>query len=276
MAVQGVFEATKPADTYVDSSRKVSQVNEANDVDQTDGNKSAAADLNFETFLKLLTVQLEYQDPLNPMEDTEWTTQLAQYSSLEAQLESNELLEKLAAAENLSQEALAISYIGKEALVPGSITATNGETPVSINYKQENVSAQTVIEIREVVESTDADGNVSQRPGDVVRSIEGTTFQGRNEVIWDAKDGDGNPVNPGFYIFSVSASGSDGEAVIAKEYTYGSINSTETSVEGDMILSTTDGRVTKLDDILLVRQASSSGSPSGEQQEEQPETEDNV
>lgn len=253
MSVTSVAGPHKAADTFIDSSNAVKKANDANGVEQASKDRSAAAELNFDTFLKLLTVQLQYQDPMNPMEDTEWTTQLAQYSTLEAQLESNELLEKLAAAENLSQEALAISYIGKEALVKGSLTGSNGTAPVSINYKQNGVSANTSIEIREVVEKQDDNGNTVREVGDVVRTLEGTTFEGRNEIFWDSKDFNGDPVKQGYYVFNVTASDSAGETVKVEEFTYAQVTAVEKSVEGDMILSTADGRVTKLDDVLLVR-----------------------
>lgn len=274
----------KPVNTYVDSSSSVEKTNTANGVTTNTGEKSAAADLNFETFLKLLTVQLQYQDPMNPMEDTEWTTQLAQYSTLEAQLESNKLLEQMASNNSYNLESLAISYIGKEALVPGSVTATDGSTYVSINYDQDTQSQATNINIYKIVTTTDDDGNVTQSKGDLVRSLEGTTYDGRNEVIWDSKDGDGNPVEQGYYVFEVTAADTEGKSINATEYTYAHISSVEKNQDGELAFTMSDGRMTTMDKILLVREAASSTGNTGDSSsgsdttdpETTPETEDDA
>jgi flagellar basal-body rod modification protein FlgD len=67
---------------------------------QADRNRTAAADhsiitADFETFLQLLTTQLKNQDPLNPLESTEYATQLATFSGVEQQVRTNQLLEAL-------------------------------------------------------------------------------------------------------------------------------------------------------------------------------------
>ncbi|MDR3332646.1 MAG: flagellar hook assembly protein FlgD [Synergistaceae bacterium] len=63
-------------------------------------------------FLKLLVAQLTHQDPTNPMQDTEFVTQLAQYSGLEQQMNMNTNLEKLIASNNATTTAAAVSLIG--------------------------------------------------------------------------------------------------------------------------------------------------------------------
>lgn len=263
MATHAVAQKHKPANTLIDSSNAVSKVNKENGLKDTDKNRSAAAELNFDTFLKLLTVQLQYQDPLNPMEDTEWTTQLAQYSTLEAQLESNDFLKKIAESKDYNLESLAISYIGKDALVKGKITASDGKSPTSINYSLKEQSYKTTIEIREIVEQKNEDGTITQKAGDVIRTLEGTIFEGRNEVAWDGLDDSGKAVEPGYFFFDVSAVDSEGNGIVAEEYTYGKVVATETTEDGEIQLTLNDGRMTLLEDILLVRESYSGGGNSG-------------
>ena len=69
-------------------------------------NAKAVLSSDFETFLKMLTVQMENQDPLNPVESTEFATQLATFSGVEQQVQTNDLLKSLGAqlgAMNVSQ-----------------------------------------------------------------------------------------------------------------------------------------------------------------------------
>jgi flagellar basal-body rod modification protein FlgD len=69
--------------------------------------------LGKEDFLKLLVAQLTHQDPTNPMQDTEFVTQLATYSGLEQQMTMNKNLETLIAANTATTAASAVSLIGK-------------------------------------------------------------------------------------------------------------------------------------------------------------------
>jgi flagellar basal-body rod modification protein FlgD len=80
-------------------------------------------DLGKEDFLKLLVAQLTHQDPTSPMQDTEFVSQLATYSSLEQQMTMNKNLETLIASNNATTAAAAMSLIGS---VVG-FTNDNGE-----------------------------------------------------------------------------------------------------------------------------------------------------
>ena len=71
---------------------------------------SSAADLDYSAFLKLLIAQLQHQDPLNPMEGTEYTAQLAQFSAVEQSIQTNQKLDNLMSALSLAQ---ADSLIGR-------------------------------------------------------------------------------------------------------------------------------------------------------------------
>ena len=117
------------------STGNVDYVNSQNGFTEDDSSVRSAADLNFENFLTLLVTELEQQDPLNPMDNKEMTAQLAQFSSLEQNIQQNEYLEKLAGQSDYSQQNLALSYIGKEALIPGDAVVNDpGSTVASLNY----------------------------------------------------------------------------------------------------------------------------------------------
>jgi len=74
--------------------------------------KTPSNELGKEDFLKLLVAQLTHQDPTSPMQDTEFVSQLATYSSLEQQMTMNKNLEKIITANNATTAAAAMSLIG--------------------------------------------------------------------------------------------------------------------------------------------------------------------
>lgn len=91
------------------------QVNEASD---------AVISSDFETFIKMLTVQMENQDPLNPVESTEFATQLATFSSVEQQVLTNDLLTALGAQLGAMSVSQLSGWIGMNAraLMPVNYT----------------------------------------------------------------------------------------------------------------------------------------------------------
>src|ERR1700760_2958066 len=94
---------------------------------------SAALTGNYQTFLSLLTAQIKNQDPLSPMDTTQWTNQLVQYSSVEQQLKGNQYLEQIAANNKAGSMDSAVSYIGKTVSADSS-TATLKDGQASWDY----------------------------------------------------------------------------------------------------------------------------------------------
>ncbi|MEL6619149.1 MAG: flagellar hook capping FlgD N-terminal domain-containing protein [Pseudomonadota bacterium] len=86
---------------------------------------------DFEVFLTMLTAQAEYQDPLEPMDSSEYAAQLAQFSMVEQQVTTNDLMEQVLAALGTGEMASAANWIGKDALVTGP-TRFEGD-PVTIS-----------------------------------------------------------------------------------------------------------------------------------------------
>ena len=70
---------------------------------------------DFETFLRMLAVQMENQDPLNPVDSSDYATQLATFSGVEQAVRSNDLLTNLSAQMNLSGMGEMAAWVGKEA-----------------------------------------------------------------------------------------------------------------------------------------------------------------
>src|SRR6476469_5526049 len=108
---------------------------------------------NFQTFLTLLTTQLQNQDPLSPLDTNQFTQQLVQFASVEQQLKTNSQLGSLVSLQQTAQSTQALGFVGKTAVVDGS-TATmanssatwnlNVPTNSTVNISLTNSTAQTV------------------------------------------------------------------------------------------------------------------------------------
>ena len=147
---------------------------------------------DFETFLKMLTTQIKNQDPLNPMEGSDFAVQLATFSGVEQQVRTNQLLENLAGAQVGGLGSLS-GWIGKDIRTTAPI-AFDG-TPVTLDIQPEaGATSVTLITLNE-------------RGAEVLRESIGT---GRGEVDWAGRTADGNPLPAGRYSFKlVSARGEE-------------------------------------------------------------------
>jgi flagellar basal-body rod modification protein FlgD len=194
--------------------------------------------VDFNTFLKLLVAQLKNQDPLNPLDGTEFTGQIAQFSALEQQINSNNYLSQLVEQRDYGQTSLAVSYIGKVALAPGDTMAV-GETGGSeFAYSLDETASSVEITVR------DADGKlVKTQVGD------GTT--GNHIVTWDGKNDAGEQVAEGNYTVNVRAVDSEGSVIPNTVMTYGVVSSVITE-NGGASLVMTDGRTVDISEVLAV------------------------
>jgi flagellar basal-body rod modification protein FlgD len=141
---------------------------------------------DFQTFLQLLTTQLKNQDPLNPMESTEYATQLATFSGVEQQVRTNELLESLSSGYATLGLGQLSGWIGMQA---------TAEMPVAFNGAP--VTVQTTPSARadrlELV-VTDAAGSVVQR---LPVPLSDAPFE------WTGTDLRGQMLPPGTYTLAV-------------------------------------------------------------------------
>ncbi|MBF0369589.1 MAG: hypothetical protein HQL52_09060 [Magnetococcales bacterium] len=106
------------------------------DEDLFSTSSTEAADLQLD-FLNMLTTQLQYQDPLEPMENTEFTAQLATFTGLGEQQTTNELLTELLSTLGVDQLNQAVSYIGRDVVVEGNVmTVEDGHGEVAFELSE--------------------------------------------------------------------------------------------------------------------------------------------
>src|ERR1700686_727050 len=108
---------------------------------------------SFQTFLSLLTTQLQNQNPLDPLDTNQFTQQLVQFAGVEQQLKTNDQLTTLVSLQKTAQSTQALGFVGKNAMVDGSTTTmTNGaanwilgvKTNSTVNVSIANSTGQTV------------------------------------------------------------------------------------------------------------------------------------
>jgi flagellar basal-body rod modification protein FlgD len=154
---------------------------------------------NFDTFLSLLTTQLQNQDPLSPMDSTQFTQQLVAFAGVEQQINTNDNLKSLIALNMSQQASSAVNYIGHSVVMTsgkGSLASGN----VDWTYNLSAPSAGTTL-------------TVTNAAGNVVYSTSGSTTAGNNDFSWDGTDANGNQLPDGQYTLSVAATAQDGSAV---------------------------------------------------------------
>jgi flagellar basal-body rod modification protein FlgD len=161
----------------------------------TDSNTLAG---NFQTFLTLLTTQLKNQNPLDPLDTNQFTSQLVQFAQVEQQIKQNSQLETLIAINKAAETTTALAYVGTTVAIDGKTAALKNQQatwtfnvpkPVSTTVTIKNATGQTVY-----------NGNFSMNAGM-------STFE------WDGRDANGVQWPDGNYTISVTAKDANGQTV---------------------------------------------------------------
>lgn len=181
------------------------------------GSSSALSDatssgMGKEDFLKLLTTQLQNQDPLSPLENHEFVAQLAQFSSLEQQVATNEQLVQIQLSQMGLANAQLSSFVGKTVKAQGnSLTVDAGKAqPVGIEL---------------ATPAAKVDVTIFDEAGNAVRTL---TFNNVNDGVrslaWDGKSNTGAALADGRYTMEVKATNTQGEAVTVNPLTQGVVD----------------------------------------------------
>ncbi len=203
----------------------------------TAASQQLSADMN--TFLTLLTTQLRYQDPLDPMDTAEFTNQLVQYSAVEQSIQTNSKLDKLLSMNMSNLGAQAVSYIGKVAQVLGDVMPLeNGQAKATYTLDK-NVTTTTI--------------SVKDINGKIVYSEQGKITAGTHEFTWDGKDSNGNQLEDGAYQIVVSTNVPTGETSASVMTTvFGKVTGVASDDNG-VYVGLGDAVTANLSDILTVR-----------------------
>ncbi len=152
---------------------------------------------NFQTFLTLLTTQLQNQNPLDPLDTNQFTQQLVQFAGVEQQLKSNDQLKALIAIEKSAQSTQALVYVGNTVAVDGSTQKFDGSATWNLKADKSATAAITI----------------TNSTGQTVYSGNYTLSQGNASFVWDGKGNDGTQYPAGTYKLTATAKDSNGKDV---------------------------------------------------------------
>lgn len=194
---------------------------------------------NLDTFLVLLTTQLKYQDPLSPMESTEFTNQLVQFANVEQQISVNENLETMISLQQSNKVASSVGYLGKYIQADDNrVPLQDGEAHFSYTLEGGNAAYNAVV--------------ISDEKGNVVWSTLGQTKPGTYDVEWDGKDKNGKQLPDGSYTVTVTAIGYEGQPDVEAGVTVtGKVDGVTTL--GDEVILDVGGAPINLDKVIAVR-----------------------
>jgi flagellar basal-body rod modification protein FlgD len=188
-------------------------------------------------FLTLLTTQLKNQDPMSPMDSTQFTQQLVQFTAVEQQIASNKNLEKLISLQTNSIAAQATSYMGHTVQSKGSNqTLANGSAV--FGYTLSNQAQATSF-------------SISDSTGRVVYHGIGETSSGNHSFTWDGKDDNGIQQPDGTYTIAIGAVDRQNQPVTIDTQVSGQVTGVEfDSGEPVLLIGTTKIKMSDVTAIL--------------------------
>ena len=156
--------------------------------------------LGQDAFLKMFMAQVTNQDPMNPMDNTEFTAQLATFSQLEQLQQINDSLANMDDLVTATKRNTAVGYLGNDVTAQGNLIPVVDGQAGKYTFKLAN--------------SANAEAVITDSSGKVVANVGlGALSAGNNSFTWDCTDNTGNTVADGAYTISVTAATSDGTEV---------------------------------------------------------------
>jgi flagellar basal-body rod modification protein FlgD len=193
---------------------------------------------NFDNFLKLLTTQLQSQDPLSPLDATQFTEQLVQFTGVEQAIKTNDVLGQLVALVRTDQIARAVDYLGAEVEANGQTVRLDGNAPATIHYRLDQPAAEAVI-------------SIFNEAGRLVRTQAADAAPGVHTVAWDGRDQAGARLPDGLYRVEVAAKSTAGTAGPVSTTITGVVDGVE--LQGDRLMLSVAGVLLPLDAVSTIR-----------------------
>ncbi|MCA0846374.1 flagellar hook capping FlgD N-terminal domain-containing protein [Salipiger thiooxidans] len=213
----------------------VGAVNASISSSNTASTKKTVLSSDFETFLKMLTTQMQNQDPLNPLDTTEYATQLATFSSVEQQVLTNDLLKELTGVIGGDQFQELAGWIGKQALSDAPVFY--GGAPIVLRPEYANGADSARLVVR------DAGGS----------EVQTLALDMSDPVIaWVGVDDLGDPLPSGVYSFQIESLSGSGVIGRSDAQVYNPIIEVRQQ-NGEVMLTLSDGSEIRASDVTALR-----------------------
>jgi flagellar basal-body rod modification protein FlgD len=168
---------------------------------------------NFQSFLQLLTTQLQNQNPLDPLDTNQFTQQLVEFAGVQQQLNTNDSLATLVSLQQTSQATQALNYVGKTAVVSGSTAALANSTATW----QLSVPTASTVNV-----------TIANSTGQTVFTGSYNASAGNNQPFeWNGQGNDGTEWPDGNYTLTATAQDGGGNTVAITSAIEGTVNSVD-------------------------------------------------
>ncbi len=156
---------------------------------------------NFDTFLQLLTTQLQNQNPLDPLDTNQFTQQLVEFASVEQQINENTNLQTLISMQQTNEATSALQLVGSTVTVGGNSAALSNATNSAATWSLTTTTPAT------------ATVTVTSAAGTTAYSGTMSLNAGTQTFTWNGQGSNGQTWPDGTYKLSVTATGANGQAV---------------------------------------------------------------
>jgi len=195
---------------------------------------------DYTQFIRLLTAQIKNQDPLKPMDSTQFVTQLAQLSQVEQTVSTNKHLEGIQTKMNAFATLAGANIVGRQiSLVSNVMELKNG-------------SSQSIYQLEATAKSVTA--TISNEAGKIINVITGLQVKGGTKQVfdWNGLDQNGQKLQDGNYTLALKAVAGDGSKIAATIYQ--SVKVKELLLDkGQQYLALSNGTNVSLLDVLSLR-----------------------
>jgi len=185
---------------------------------------SSGLSANYDTFLKLLCAQLNNQNPLDPTDSTQFTSQLVQYSNLEQQIKTNDKLDSVLSSLSASSFSTGVGYLGHVVEAEGSSVSVQSDGTVDASWGYDLDSKASSVKL-----------TITDSAGKTVWSGNGETAAGSHALDWKGTDSNGKAVPAGTYTLKVTALDASGAAVDSTTTIKGTVTAVD-SADGSTTL----------------------------------------
>jgi flagellar basal-body rod modification protein FlgD len=168
---------------------------------------------NFQSFLQLLTTQLQNQNPLSPLDTNQFTQQLVEFAGVQQQINTNDSLATLVSLQQTAQSSQALQFVGKTAVVKGSTAAlASNEATWELN----------------IPTASNVNISIANSSGQTVYTNTFAASAGNNQAFnWNGLGSDGSQLPAGNYTLTATAKDSNGNTVAVTTSVAGVVSSVD-------------------------------------------------
>jgi flagellar basal-body rod modification protein FlgD len=193
---------------------------------------------NFDTFLQLLTTQLQNQNPLDPLDTNQFTQQLVEFASVEQQINMNTNLQTLISMQQTSEATSALQLVGSTVTVSGNSATLSNATSSPATWSLNAATPAT------------ANFTITSSAGTTVYTGTQSLNAGIQSFTWNGKGNNGQTWPDGTYTLSINAAGANGQAVNVSSQVQGVVSGVNTSANPPTL--TVSGQTVQLSQITSI------------------------